>query len=67
MYVIICRSFPPIPHSQAASPAADDFDLYSLGFLIIWLDSEGDVVNSQGTTENKDVVNIAGTDVWWPW
>ncbi|CAM9969587.1 unnamed protein product [Ectocarpus sp. 4 AP-2014] len=44
-----------------------DLDLLSLGFLVIWLDSNGDVVDNQGTTTSKDVVNIGGTDVWWPW
>lgn len=42
-------------------------DLLSLGFLIIWLDSDGDVVDTQGSTTSKDVVSIGGTEVWWPW
>eukprot|EP00903_Cladosiphon_okamuranus_P018776 g17273.t1 len=46
---------------------AEDLDLESLGFLVIWLDSSGDVVSTQGTTTSKDVVSIGGTDVWWPW
>eukprot|EP00752_Nemacystus_decipiens_P002101 g2009.t1 len=45
----------------------DDLDLKSLGFLVIWLDSDGDVVSTQATTTSKDVVSIGGTDVWWPW
>ncbi|CAM9979445.1 unnamed protein product [Ascophyllum nodosum] len=52
---------------ELAAPEASDFELLSLGFLVIWLDSNGDVVSSQGTTEDRDVVNIGGTDVWWPW
>lgn len=48
-------------------PTASDFDLESLGFLVIWLDDSGDVVSSQGTSQDKDVVSIGGTDVWWPW
>lgn len=42
-------------------------ELESLGFLVIWLDNNGDVVSNQGTTTSKDVVSIGGTDVWWPW
>ena len=49
------------------TPVASDFDLESLGFLVIWLDSSGEVVSSQATSQSKDVVNIGGTDVWWPW
>lgn len=45
-----------------------DFDVESLGFLVIWLDDDGDVISSQTTsTTSKDVINIGGTDVWWPW
>ncbi|CAM9861248.1 unnamed protein product [Scytosiphon promiscuus] len=46
---------------------ASDLDLESLGFLVIWLDSDGDVVSNQASTTSKDVVSIGGTDVWWPW
>lgn len=46
---------------------AEDFDLESLGFLVIWLDTSGEVISSQSTTKSKDVVTIGGTDVWWPW
>lgn len=49
------------------TPVASDFDLESLGFLVIWLDSSGEVVSSQATSQSKDVVSIGGTDVWWPW
>lgn len=48
-------------------PEAADFNLESLGFLVIWLDSSGEVVSSQGTSSTKDVVTIGGTEVWWPW
>lgn len=51
---------------QLSFPSTD-FDLESLGFLVIWLDSSGEVVDGQASTTSKDVVNIAGTDVWWPW
>ncbi|CAM9854723.1 unnamed protein product [Pylaiella littoralis] len=44
-----------------------DLDLVSLGFLVIWLDSSGDVVDTQASSTSKDVVKIAGIDVWWPW
>lgn len=49
------------------TPVSSDFDLESLGFLVIWLDSSGDVVSTQATSQSKDVVSIGGTDVWWPW
>ncbi|CAM9391550.1 unnamed protein product, partial [Hapterophycus canaliculatus] len=46
---------------------ATDLDLESLGFLVVWLDSDGDVLSNQASTTSKDVVSIGGTDVWWPW
>lgn len=51
---------------QLSFPGSD-LDLESLGFLVIWLDSDGDVLSSQASTTSKDVVSIGGTDVWWPW
>ncbi|CAM9568306.1 unnamed protein product [Choristocarpus tenellus] len=43
-----------------------DFDLESLGFLVIWLDADG-TATTASTTRGEDVVSIGGTDVWWPW
>lgn len=52
---------------QSDGTQSEDFDLESLGFLVIWLDADGDVLSTQATSSSKDVVTIAGTDVWWPW
>lgn len=52
---------------EQLEPEGADFDLESLGFLVIWLDDSGEVISTQATSKSKDVVNIGGTDVWWPW
>ncbi|CAM9292357.1 unnamed protein product, partial [Discosporangium mesarthrocarpum] len=43
-----------------------DFDLESLGFLVIWLDAN-DEATTASVGRGEHVVSVLGTDVWWPW